>query len=62
MLEFVLQRLPSTDELPCSDDTPVDNEDQKLNSNAQIWSENAQKLNDSKRKPNAKNGSSEIYF
>jgi Uma2 family endonuclease len=37
------QVLPSTDELPCSDDTPVDNEDQNLLPNlllsllAQIW-------------------------
>jgi Uma2 family endonuclease len=30
MLEFDLQRLPSTDELPSSDDTPVDNEDQNF--------------------------------
>jgi Uma2 family endonuclease len=30
MLEFDLQNLPSTQELPCSDDTPVDNEDQNL--------------------------------
>ena len=25
-----LLRLPSSDELPCSDDTPVDNEDQNF--------------------------------
>jgi Uma2 family endonuclease len=30
MLEFDLQNLPSTTDLPCSDDTPVDNEDQNL--------------------------------
>jgi Uma2 family endonuclease len=30
MLPIDLQHLPSTDELPCSDDTPVDNEDQNL--------------------------------
>jgi Uma2 family endonuclease len=30
MLPIDLQRLPSTAELPCSDDTPVDNEDQNL--------------------------------
>ncbi|MDM9383850.1 Uma2 family endonuclease [Chlorogloeopsis sp. ULAP01] len=31
MAEFQLQRnLPSSDELPCSDDTPVDNEDQNF--------------------------------
>lgn len=30
MLEIDLKRLPSSDELPCSDDTPVDNEDQNL--------------------------------
>jgi Uma2 family endonuclease len=30
MLQFDLQNLPSTQELPCSDDTPVDNEDQNL--------------------------------
>jgi Uma2 family endonuclease len=30
MLEINLQNLPSTEELPCSDDTPVDNEDQNL--------------------------------
>jgi Uma2 family endonuclease len=28
MLQIDLNNLPSTDELPCSDDTPVDNEDQ----------------------------------
>jgi Uma2 family endonuclease len=30
MLQIDLQNLPSTQELPCSDDTPVDNEDQNL--------------------------------
>jgi Uma2 family endonuclease len=30
MLQIDLQNLPSADELPCSDDTPVDNEDQNL--------------------------------
>jgi Uma2 family endonuclease len=30
MLQFDLPNLPSTAELPCSDDTPVDNEDQNL--------------------------------
>jgi Uma2 family endonuclease len=30
MLQFDLHNLPSTAELPCSDDTPVDNEDQNL--------------------------------
>jgi Uma2 family endonuclease len=30
MLPIDLQHLPSSDELPCSDDTPVDNEDQNL--------------------------------
>lgn len=40
-----LHHLPSTDELPCSDDTPVDNEDQNLLPNIllfllkAIWSE-----------------------
>ncbi len=40
-----LERLPSTDELPCSDDTPVDNEDQNLLPNllllslASLWSQ-----------------------
>ncbi len=39
----ILQLLPSTNELPCSDDTPVDNEDQNLLPNllllllTQIW-------------------------
>lgn len=37
--------LPSTEELPCSDDTPVDNEDQNLLPNlllltlANLWSD-----------------------
>jgi Uma2 family endonuclease len=45
MLEFDLQNLPSTQELPCSDDTPVDNEDQNLLPNIllfllkSIWAE-----------------------
>jgi Uma2 family endonuclease len=30
MLPIDLQHLPSTEELPCSDDTPVDNEEQNL--------------------------------
>jgi Uma2 family endonuclease len=30
MLQFDLPNLPSTAELPCSDDPPVDNEDQNL--------------------------------
>ncbi len=30
MLPIDLQHLPSTDELPCSDDAPVDNEEQNL--------------------------------
>ena len=30
MSSFLLQNLPSTADLPCSDDTPVDNEDQNL--------------------------------
>ncbi|MEL6902567.1 MAG: Uma2 family endonuclease [Cyanobacteria bacterium J06606_4] len=40
-----LEILPSTDELPCSDETPVDNEEQNLLPNllllalAQLWSE-----------------------
>jgi Uma2 family endonuclease len=40
-----LTRLPTTEELPCSDDTPVDNEDQNLLPNllllalASLWSE-----------------------
>jgi Uma2 family endonuclease len=45
MLPIDLRHLPSTDELPCSDDTPVDNEDQNLLPNillfllSSIWSE-----------------------
>jgi Uma2 family endonuclease len=45
MLEFDLQNLPSTQELPCSDETPVDNEDQNLLPNIllfllkSIWAE-----------------------
>lgn len=45
MLPIDLQHLPSTDELPCSDDTPVDNEDQNLLPNIllfllnDLWSE-----------------------
>ncbi|PZD74736.1 hypothetical protein C1752_00812 [Acaryochloris thomasi RCC1774] len=45
MLQIDLNQLPSTDELPCSDDTPVDNEDQNLLPNlllfllCSIWSE-----------------------
>jgi len=41
----LLSGLPSTDELPCSDDTPVDNEDQNLLPNlllfmlASLWAE-----------------------
>lgn len=32
-----LERLPSSDELPCSDDTPVDNEDQNLLPNVLLF-------------------------
>jgi Uma2 family endonuclease len=45
MLEIDLKHLPSTEELPCSDDTPVDNEDQNLLPNlllfvlSRIWAE-----------------------
>ncbi|NJK29995.1 MAG: Uma2 family endonuclease [Acaryochloris sp. SU_5_25] len=45
MLQIDLNHLPSTDELPCSDDTPVDNEDQNLLPNvllfllSAIWAE-----------------------
>jgi Uma2 family endonuclease len=45
MLEFDLQNLPSTADLPCSDETPVDNEDQNLLPNIllfllkSIWAE-----------------------
>lgn len=37
MLPIDLQHLPSTDELPCSDDTPVDNEDQNLLPNVLLF-------------------------
>jgi Uma2 family endonuclease len=37
MLPIDLQYLPSTDELPCSDDTPVDNEDQNLLPNVLLF-------------------------
>ncbi|WP_448560969.1 Uma2 family endonuclease [Trichothermofontia sp.] len=33
----LLSGLPSTEELPCSDDTPVDNEDQNLLPNLLLW-------------------------
>ncbi len=45
MLPIELRHLPSTNELPCSDDTPVDNEDQNLLPNVllfllkSIWAE-----------------------
>jgi Uma2 family endonuclease len=45
MLQFDLQNLPATADLPCSDDTPVDNEDQNLLPNIllfllkSIWAE-----------------------
>lgn len=45
MFSSVNQRLPSADQLPCSDDTPVDNEDQNLLPNllllllTHLWSE-----------------------
>lgn len=45
MVSQPLSRLPSTTELPCSDDTPVDNEDQNLLPNlllfmlVSLWSE-----------------------
>ena len=45
MVSQPLDVLPSTDELPCSDDTPVDNEDQNLLPNllllalANLWSQ-----------------------
>ncbi|QZZ23511.1 Uma2 family endonuclease [Leptothermofonsia sichuanensis E412] len=45
MSKPVLHNLPSTDELPCSDDTPVDNEDQNLLPNllllllTSVWAE-----------------------
>jgi Uma2 family endonuclease len=37
MLPIDLQHLPSTDELPCSDDTPVDDEDQNLLPNVLLF-------------------------
>lgn len=37
MLPIELQHLPSTDELPCSDDLPVDNEDQNLLPNVLLF-------------------------
>jgi Uma2 family endonuclease len=37
MLQIDLNRLPSTAELPCSDDTPVDNEDQNLLPNVLLF-------------------------
>jgi Uma2 family endonuclease len=37
MLPIDLQHLPSSDELPCSDDTPVDNEDQNLLPNVLLF-------------------------
>jgi Uma2 family endonuclease len=37
MLQLDLNHLPSTDELPCSDDTPVDNEDQNLFPNVLLF-------------------------
>jgi Uma2 family endonuclease len=37
MLPIDLQHLPSTDELPCSDDAPVDNEDQNLLPNVLLF-------------------------
>jgi Uma2 family endonuclease len=45
MLQIDLKRLPTTEELPCSDDTPVDNENQNLLPNIllfllkSIWAE-----------------------
>lgn len=45
MVSHPIDTLPSTEELPCSDDTPVDNEDQNLLPNllllalASLWSE-----------------------
>lgn len=41
MLPFDLQNLPSSEELPCSDDTPVDNEDQNLLPNVLLFLLNA---------------------
>jgi Uma2 family endonuclease len=37
MLQIDLQNLPTSDELPCSDDTPVDNEDQNLLPNVLLF-------------------------
>ncbi len=37
MLPIKLQHLPSTDELPCSEDIPVDNEDQNLLPNVLLF-------------------------
>ncbi|MGF1568350.1 MAG: Uma2 family endonuclease [Nodosilinea sp.] len=37
MLPIDLQHLPSTNDLPCSDDTPVDNEDQNLLPNVLLF-------------------------
>lgn len=37
MLQTDLQHLPTSDELPCSDDTPVDNEDQNLLPNVLLF-------------------------
>ncbi|MBW4553299.1 MAG: Uma2 family endonuclease [Aphanocapsa sp. GSE-SYN-MK-11-07L] len=37
MLQIDLNHLPSTEELPCSDDTPVDNEDQNLLPNVLLF-------------------------
>ncbi len=41
MLPIELQPLPSSEELPCSDDTPVDNEDQNLLPNVLLFLLNA---------------------
>ncbi|MBW4553420.1 MAG: Uma2 family endonuclease [Aphanocapsa sp. GSE-SYN-MK-11-07L] len=37
MLQIDLQNLPTSDQLPCSDDTPVDNEDQNLLPNVLLF-------------------------
>ncbi|MGG6269521.1 Uma2 family endonuclease [Leptolyngbya sp. AN03gr2] len=37
MLEIDLKHLPTSEELPCSDDTPVDNEDQNLLPNVLLF-------------------------
>ncbi len=37
MLPSELKHLPSSEELPCSDDTPVDNEDQNLLPNVLLF-------------------------